>query len=132
MINEEAAFRSVSRKTADLVNVVTKSKLHYSEREERVNMCEAIEGIIHDAKAEGIEEGRAEGIEKGRAEGIEKGRAEGIEKGRAEGIEKGRAAGKVETLLSLIEKGILTIADAARLFNMTVPEFEEEAKLLKQ
>ena len=116
MINEEAAFRSVSRKTADLVNVVTKSKLHYSEREERVNMCEAIEGIIHDAKAEGIEEGRAEGIEKGRAEGIE----------------KGRAAGKVETLLSLIEKGILTIADAARLFNMTVPEFEEEAKLLKQ
>ena len=116
MINEEAEFRSVSRKTADLVNVVTKSKLHYSEREERVNMCEAIEGIIHDAKAEGIEEGRAEGIEKGRAEGIE----------------KGRAAGKVETLLSLIEKGILTIADAARLFNMTVPEFEEEAKLLKQ
>ena len=112
MINEEAEFRSVSRKTADLVNVVTKSKLHYSEREERVNMCEAIEGIIHDAKAEGIEEGRAEGIEKGRAEG--------------------RAAGKVETLLSLIEKGILTIADAARLFNMTVPEFEEEAKLLKQ
>ena len=108
MINEEAEFRSVSRKTADLVNVVTKSKLHYSEREERVNMCEAIEGIIHDAKAEGIEEGRAEGIE------------------------KGRAAGKVETLLSLIEKGILTIADAARLFNMTVPEFEEEAKLLKQ
>ena len=120
MINEEAEFRSVSRKTADLVNVVTKSKLHYSEREERVNMCEAIEGIIHDAKAEGIEEGRAEGIEKGRAEGIEKGRAEG------------RAAGKVETLLSLIEKGILTIADAARLFNMTVPEFEEKAKLLKQ
>ena len=119
LINEEAAFRSVSRKTADLVNVVTKSKLHYSEREERVNMCEAIEGIIHDAKAEGIEEGRAEGIEKGRAEGIEKGRAEGIE-------------GKVETLLSLIEKGILTIADAAQLFNMTVPEFEEEAKLLKQ
>ena len=116
MINEEAEFRSVSRKTADLVNVVTKSKLHYSEREERVNMCEAIEGIIHDAKAEGIEEGRAEGIEKGRAEGIE----------------KGRAAGKVETLLSLIEKGILTIADAARLFNMTVPEFEEKAKLLKQ
>ena len=113
---KKAAFRSVSRKTADLVNVVTKSKLHYSEREERVNMCEAIEGIIHDAKAEGIEEGRAEGIEKGRAEGIE----------------KGRAAGKVETLLSLIEKGILTIADAARLFNMTVPEFEEEAKLLKQ
>ena len=108
MINEEAEFRSVSRKTADLVNVVTKSKLHYSEREERVNMCEAIEGIIHDAKAEGIEEGRAEGIEKGRAEG------------------------KVETLLSLIEKGILTIADAARLFNMTVPEFKEEAKLLKQ
>ena len=45
-------------------------------------MCEAIEGIRADARAEGIEKGRAEGIVEGRAEGIVEGRAEG----RAEGI----------------------------------------------
>ena len=39
---------------------------------ERLNMCEAFEGI----KAEGIEEGRKEGIEEGRKEGIKEGRKE--------------------------------------------------------
>lgn len=57
MVNEDTAFRSVSRKTADMVNVVTNSDLHYDNGEERVDMCEAIEGIRNDAKAEGIEEG---------------------------------------------------------------------------
>ena len=61
MINEDTSFRSVSKKTADLVNVVTKSNLHYDDREERVDMCEAIEGIRNDARAEGIEKGRVEG-----------------------------------------------------------------------
>ncbi|MDD6058855.1 MAG: Rpn family recombination-promoting nuclease/putative transposase [Ruminococcus sp.] len=57
IVNEDTAFRSVSRKTADMVNVVTNSDLHYDNGEERVDMCEAIEGIRNDAKAEGIEEG---------------------------------------------------------------------------
>ncbi|MCR5111385.1 MAG: Rpn family recombination-promoting nuclease/putative transposase [Ruminococcus sp.] len=57
MVNEDAAFHSVSRKTADMVNVVTNSNLHYDNGEERVDMCEAIEGIRKDALAEGIEEG---------------------------------------------------------------------------
>ena len=61
LINEDTSFRSVSKKTADLVNVVTKSNLHYDDREERVDMCEAIEGIRNDARAEGIEKGRVEG-----------------------------------------------------------------------
>ena len=61
LINEDTSFRSVSKKTADLVNVVTKSNLHYNDREESVDMCEAIEGIRNDARAEGIEKGRVEG-----------------------------------------------------------------------
>lgn len=74
LVYEDTAFRSVSRKTADLVNVMTKSDLHYAEREEKVDMCEAIQGIRYDAKKEGI----MEGLEKGRAEGREEGRAEGL------------------------------------------------------
>ena len=40
-----------------MVNVVTNSNLHYDNGEECVDMCEAIEGIRNDAKAEGVEEG---------------------------------------------------------------------------
>ena len=58
MISEESTFRSVSRKTADLVNIMTNANMHYNNGEERVDMCEAIQSIRDDARAEG----RAEGI----------------------------------------------------------------------
>jgi predicted HTH domain antitoxin len=35
-----------------MVNIVTNSNLHYADGEERVNMCEAIEGIRNDAVLE--------------------------------------------------------------------------------
>ena len=89
MIYEDTAFKSVSRKTADMVNVVTNSNLHYNDGEERVDMCEAIEGI----RNEGIEEGF------------------------------------LKALIGLVKDGILTIADAAKRANMTVPEFEEKTGL---
>ncbi|MCH5194032.1 MAG: Rpn family recombination-promoting nuclease/putative transposase [Oscillospiraceae bacterium] len=57
IIKEDTAFKSVSRKTADMLNIVTNSGLHYNEGEECVDMCEAIEGIKNDARAEGVEEG---------------------------------------------------------------------------
>ena len=57
--------------------------------EERVDMCEAIEGIRNDAREEGI----------------------------------------LETLIGLVKAGILTIADAAKRANMTIPEFEEKTGL---
>ena len=62
LVNEETAFKSISKKTADIVNIVTNSNLYYNNGEEHINMCEAIEGIRADARAEGIEKGRAEGI----------------------------------------------------------------------
>ena len=40
-----------------MLNIVTNSELRYNEGKERVDMCEAIEGIREDARAEGIEEG---------------------------------------------------------------------------
>ena len=93
MVNEDTAFRSVSRKTADMINIVTSSDMHFEYRKERVDMCEAIEGIRNDAKEEGIEEGI------------------------------------LKTLIGLVKDGILTIADAAKRANMTVPEFEEKTGL---
>ena len=93
IVNEDTAYKSVSRKTADMVNVVTNSELHYNSGKERVDMCEAIEGIRNDAKAEGLEEG------------------------------------VLKTLVGLVKKGLLTVAQAAEEANMSVPEFENKTGL---
>jgi len=58
MVQNDTMYRTISRRTADMVNIVTGSNLHYTVGEERVDMCEAIEGI----RAEGKEEGRMEGV----------------------------------------------------------------------
>ena len=102
MVQEDTAFKTVSRRTADMVNIVTNSNLHYSDGEERVDMCEAIEGIRTDALAEGEAKGREEGIEIG--------------------VEKG----VLKTLFGLVKKGLLTLAQAAEEANMTVEEFESK------
>ena len=92
--------------------IVTNANLHYDNREERVDMCEAIEGIRNDARAEGKAEGRAEGKAEGKAEGME--------------------IGFLKALVSLVKDGILTITDAAKRAGMTVAEFENKTKLLEQ
>ena len=83
-------------------------------------MCEAIEGIRNDARAEGLAAGKAEGLTAGKAEGLAEGKAVGIE------------VGILQTLLSLVKDGILTMSDAARRANMTVAEFERKTQLLEQ
>ena len=115
MITEDTSYRSVSKKTADLVNIVTKSNLHYDQGEENVDMCEAIQGIRDDARAEGEAKGRAEGEAKGRAEGEAKGKVEGF----------------LRAMIELVKDGILTVPDAARRANMTEAEFEAKAKLME-
>ena len=60
-LKDVIAYVKYSKSTEDYV---------FIDGKERLNMCEAFEGI----KAEGIEEGRKEGIEEGRKEGIEEGR----------------------------------------------------------
>lgn len=58
MMQEDAAYKTVTRRTADMVNIVTDSNLRYADGEERVDMCEAIEEMRKDA----INEGKIEGI----------------------------------------------------------------------
>ena len=61
MVETDRAYRSISRKTADMVSIVTNSDLRYAEGKENVDMCEAIEGIKNDYRAIGRAEGRTEG-----------------------------------------------------------------------
>ena len=67
IVNNDNAYKTISRKTADMINVMTGSKLHYNDEEESINMCKAIEDMRNDA----IQEGRAKGRAEGEAKGIE-------------------------------------------------------------
>lgn len=51
--------------------------------------------------------------------------AEGVEKG----MERGKEEGITITLVNLVKKGILTLAQAAEEANMTVSEFEANTGL---
>ena len=99
ILQTDEAYKRVSRKTADMINVVTKSGLHYHEGEERVDMCKAIEEMRNDA----IEYGKTEGIK--------------------EGIKEGTANGIIMTLVGLVKEGILSVADGAKRANMSVEDF---------
>ena len=47
-----------------------------------------------------------------------------------EGIEEGKKEGSIETLISLVKKGLLTIQQAAEQMDMSLEKFEKEAKNL--
>ena len=67
---------------------------------------------------------RNQTLEEGKAIGKAEGEAIGIQKGEAIGIQKGKKEGILEILVSLVKDGILTLAEAAGRYNVTVSEFE--------
>ena len=50
----------------------------------------------------------------------------GIQRGMEQGIEKGREEGMMETLFSLVRKGLLTIVDAAKQAEMDPYTFKRK------
>ena len=81
--------------------------------------------IIEYDEARVFAELRAEGYELGKAEGF----AEGYAKGFAEGFAKGMEEGKLGLLTDLVEDGILSVPEAAKLADMPTPEFETKTGL---
>lgn len=59
--------------------------------------------------------------------GILKGIEKGIEKGREEGREEGRAEGRIDTLVSLVKDGLLSLTDAAKRADLSIDEFKIKA-----
>ena len=102
LLRSDNTFRSISKRTADMLNIVTNAQLHYPDGKERVDMCEAIEGI------------RNEGI------------AIGLAKGRAEGKAEGRTEGMLELLIGLVKDGLLSVEDAAVRIGMSAAEFKKK------
>ena len=61
ILSEDDAYKNVSGRTANMINIVTGSQLKLQSGEESVNMCEAIREMRDDAIAEGKKEGLIEG-----------------------------------------------------------------------
>ncbi len=58
----------LTKSTVTLINELTNSKYVFIEGKERLDMCEAFEGLIEEGRAKGRTEGRAEGRAEGKAE----------------------------------------------------------------
>ena len=99
LAEDNERFLRMNPETAELINLITDSKLKLNIEEGTVNMCQAIQQMREHSKAAGIAEGKAVGI--------------------AEGEAKGRLAAYAE----MVTDGTIDVHFAARKFNVTAEEF---------
>ena len=59
-------------------------------------------------------------------EAIEEGRALGLEQGLEQGLQQGQAKGRLEAMRLVIDKGFLSIEQAAEALGMTAEELQAE------
>ena len=112
----------LSKDTVSLINVLTNSKYEFIEGKERLDMCEAFDGI----KAEGIAEGIAKGIAEGKAEGI----AEGIAEGKAEELKEKYKSWV--TLSNNLKKRGMSNPEIAALLGVPETELQKAFKMIKE
>ena len=62
MLNQDKSFETVDRDTANVINVVTKSKLKISGKEKSIDMCKAVNDLIEEGREEGREEEKLSSI----------------------------------------------------------------------
>ena len=84
LTSQSPGFRSLELKAARVIDSITGINLRFTETEGSVNMCQAVQEMCDDARAEGRQAGLAEGRTAGLAEGLTAGLAEG----RTEGLQE--------------------------------------------
>ena len=105
-----------------MINELTNSKYVFIEGKERLDMCEAFDGI----KAEGIAEGIAKGIAEGKAEG----KAEGIAEGKAEELKEKYKSWV--TLSNNLKKRGMSNPEIASLLGIPESELQDAFKMIKE
>ena len=96
-----------------LINAVTSSDLKIVVNEEgKVDVCTAIDEMRKESRNEGRIEGKIEGRREGKIEGRREGKIEG----------------SLETLVHLVQKGLISLYDAASEADLTPDEFSLKMK----
>ena len=71
LTSENSSFQSLELKAARVIDSITGINLRFTETEGSVNMCQAVQEMCDDARAEGRQAGLAEGRTAGLAEGFQ-------------------------------------------------------------
>ena len=71
LTSQTPGFRSLELKAARVIDSITGINLRFTETEGSVNMCQAVQEMCDDARAEGRTAGLAEGRTEGRTEGLQ-------------------------------------------------------------
>ena len=71
VIEQDEKFKAIPRDTAEVIKAVTGTDIRINEREERVDMCKAIQDIRLEGFERGVEQGIEQGIEQGVVLGID-------------------------------------------------------------
>ena len=112
LVETNMDFRHMRRRTAEVIKAVTNSDIRLPEREERVDMCLAIEQMKEESEAIG----EARGVAIGEARGVAIGEARGV------------AIGGLKMLFELVKDGILTIPQASNKAKLTDDQFIAEMR----
>jgi aspartyl/asparaginyl-tRNA synthetase len=100
-VNENPNFRSLDRRTAELINEVTGSRLEYEKKKEVVDVCKAIEDMKKkavEAALKGVEEEKAAALK-----AVEEANAalkEAVEEGKNKSIEQMLSKGRTPEAIS--------------------------------
>ena len=65
LTSQSPGFRSLELKAARVIDSITGINLRFTETEGSVNMCQAVQEMCDDARAEGLSQGHAQGLSQG-------------------------------------------------------------------
>ena len=71
LTSQSPGFRSLELKAARVIDSITGINLRFTETEGSVNMCQAVQEMCDDARAEGLSQGRAQGLSQGHLQGLQ-------------------------------------------------------------
>ena len=63
LTSQSPVFRSLELKAARVIDSITGINLRFTETEGRVNMCQAVQEMCDDARAEGLSQGHLQGLQ---------------------------------------------------------------------
>jgi len=86
ILSTDDRFKSVERQAVDLINIVTSSKIKYSEGKETVDMCLAIEQLKEESEKRGEKRGELIGEKRGELIGEKRGELIGERRGELIGV----------------------------------------------
>lgn len=70
LTSQTPGFRSLELKAARVIDSITGINLRFTETEGSVNMCQAVQEMCDDARAEGLSQGHAQGLSQGLQEHV--------------------------------------------------------------